>query len=186
MRYTLAVLALALAILAPIESAAQFHKKNSDGSTRITDLRLDGLVQRVYNVPDDFMSLGKDIDVERLITARDVLESHGILFTEGCTAIYIRSSSKIVVRNTPEQIERVIELLSEWDSKFKTPVTVTVQTVYSDEPIDYLPQTLKSLSERFPTTSGMPLGHPKPLATRTVGAHFSEAVFFTPSQMESV
>ncbi|MEO0414663.1 MAG: Amuc_1098 family type IV pilus outer membrane protein, partial [Verrucomicrobiota bacterium] len=82
------------------------------------------LVQSVYTVPPNFLSAGAGGDGgagpadpfaapaaadsgPKRLTAREVLEQNGIQFAPGASAIYVKSSSKLVVRNTPDQMELI-------------------------------------------------------------------------------
>jgi len=49
-------------------------------------------------------------------TAKDILKSAGISFPEGASATYDRSTSKLIVRNTTDQME-LVEAYVEWVKK---------------------------------------------------------------------
>jgi len=61
------------------------------------------LVTSAYSVPSGFLSSGAD----GRRTAKEVLESVGVTFGAGSTAIYNPRASKLIVRNTRDQLELV-------------------------------------------------------------------------------
>lgn len=89
------------------------------------------LITRTYPVPPGFISAGgpdggaggaavadpfanpeptSGIAIKR-VTAKDFLESSGVVFGEGASARFIAKSSKLVVRNTPEQLLAIENLI---------------------------------------------------------------------------
>ena len=85
----------------------------------------EGMIVRRYLIPPTFLmsggSGGSGVAVDPFaedpiaseprftvrVTAKDILKNAGIAFPEGSSANYLRSSSTLVVRNTPENIELV-------------------------------------------------------------------------------
>lgn len=63
----------------------------------------DALEVRFYRVPPDFLSISGD----KQKTAKDLLEEQGIHFPKGSSAIFIPTSSQLVVRNTCANLELV-------------------------------------------------------------------------------
>lgn len=96
----------------------------------LTDSGEGGLVTRTYSVPPGFIgSTGPGdaggggpadpfadpepvggVQLERL-SAKEFLESNGIVFPEGASARFITSTSTLVVRNTPEQMLSIENLI---------------------------------------------------------------------------
>jgi hypothetical protein len=87
------------------------------------------LYTNVYVVPEDFQTVeapssqqdavkAGETDGDKFIrlgkrTAIDILTSAGIDFPEGASAIYIPNTSKLIVRNTEEQM-KLVDAFMDW------------------------------------------------------------------------
>ncbi len=113
----------------------------------------DGMIVRRFRVPPSYLSQGRALHRSQddpfsdlggggggaleptfmiRATARDILQSFGISFPPGSSANYISSSSTLVVRNTPENIQLVEAYVMSVKEEVQKTVGVTVQIVEAE------------------------------------------------------
>lgn len=117
----------------------------------------EGMIVRRFVVPPTFLSVGGGGGESAMdpfaaapaseprftirATAQDILKSAGIFFPPGSSANYLRQSSTLVVRNTPEQIELVESYIMSIRSDVEKMIALTVHVV--EAPGDVLRQAAK-------------------------------------------
>ncbi len=108
------------------------------------ELRADDLFTEVFEVPPTILGFGIDPMVDPFgdpakqgdgvapkgrRRALDVLEEAGITFGEGCTAIYNRETSQLIVRNTRQQLMLVQEFVDGIRDYYSKLIYVTFREV---------------------------------------------------------
>ncbi|MDF1851452.1 MAG: hypothetical protein P1U85_11505 [Verrucomicrobiales bacterium] len=106
----------------------------------------EGMIVRRYTIPPTFMStmgssgggaaadpfadpVASEPRFMIRATAKDILQSAGISFPEGSSANYIRQSSTLVIRNTPEQIQLVEAYIMSLRGGVEKAVAITMHIV---------------------------------------------------------
>lgn len=124
---------------------------------QVADEIPEGMIVRRFVVPPTFLSVaggGGDSGMDPFAavpeseprftiraTAQDILKSVGIFFPPGSSANYLRQSSTLVVRNTPEQIEMVESYIMSIRSGVEQMIALTLHLV--EAPGDVLRQAAK-------------------------------------------
>lgn len=112
---------------------------------QVADEIPEGMIVRRFVVPPTFLSVGAGggdsaMDPFSAVpeseprftiraTAQDILKSAGIFFPPGSSANYLRQSSTLVVRNTPEQIEMVEAYIMSIRSGVEKMIALTLHLV---------------------------------------------------------
>ncbi|MCB1231337.1 MAG: LysM peptidoglycan-binding domain-containing protein [Verrucomicrobiae bacterium] len=118
---------------------AQTAKEEKKGPEEKTPKR--ELFTNVYVVPPNFptydgsalMAPPDDEKPKPRRSARDVLESFGVSFGEGCTATFNPQTSQLIIRQTRDQMELVEAVLESIRSYRTIQIYLTYQIIESDE-----------------------------------------------------
>lgn len=98
----------------------------------------DVLVTKEYRVPQGFISAGGD--------AKGFLEGNGMTFPQGAQATYLADGSRLVVRNTPENLDLIDTLVS---AAKPPPEPTAGEVAASDEPFSTFSLHVSDVSFRL-------------------------------------
>ncbi|HWB58896.1 MAG TPA: hypothetical protein VG733_05360 [Chthoniobacteraceae bacterium] len=71
----------------------------------------DVLITKEYKVPPGFLTRVNQDGTKSTVSSLDYLKEAGVVFPEGASASYLPTSSKLVVRNTQEQLDLVDQIV---------------------------------------------------------------------------
>ena len=104
------------------------------------------LFTRTFKVRPDFLTASGTLKEKK--TAQEILASLGVNFPEDATAVFVPSTSQLIVKNTVTQLKKVEEVLEEYFNRTPLQVYVTTKWVEINTDLSKGPAEVLAMMDR--------------------------------------